>query len=503
VRQVQIQPPVEVLVRAAAGVGFADLRADWDGIYRRAPLIMSDDQGKLYPHFALQVARVARDIRPDEIGRVLSASRARLGADVPLSPSAEALINYCGPAGTVPTVPFCDLYEGRVKPERFADKVVIIGATAAGLHDLRPAPFAEREHFFLGVETNASLCRTLIRGPGLRDASEDPLWLLAGGLVATACVTLVWLVSEPLWGLLAGLLLLGIEGTSFFAAFYGADLVLPFGPMALATVLGLAWSAWRRVGLERNVVRNQFAVYVSPHVLAELMRNPEVLFTGERREVTLLFADIRGSTTLAEKIPAERWLAQLNEYLTAMSEVILLHEGYLDKFMGDGIMAVWNTFGNQPHHRDLALMAAISMLQRLDVLNDEWSGRGDREVIRIGIGLHSGEAVVGNVGSRQRTQFTAIGDPVNAASRIESATKEFGVPLAISQAVVEGLVRDYALTPLGEVALRGKTEPVTLYTLRAAKEVATDAVAPEEEEARDRAGIDGADAPGDSRRPEA
>jgi adenylate cyclase len=210
-------------------------------------------------------------------------------------------------------------------------------------------------------------------------------------------------------------------------------------------------------------------VYVSPDVLAQLNRHPEVLQHGERRDVTLLFADVRGSTALAEKAAPEQWIAQLNEYLTAMSDVILACDGYLDKFMGDGIMAVWNAFGDQPHHRDLAMTAAIAMLQQLEHLNDDWSAHSDRTPLRIGIGLHSGQAIVGNVGSERRTQFTVIGDAVNCASRVEEMTKELGLSLILSEATADGLTRPFSLSPLGKsFCLRGREERLHLYGLTSA-----------------------------------
>ncbi|MCD6352520.1 MAG: adenylate/guanylate cyclase domain-containing protein, partial [Armatimonadetes bacterium] len=388
VRQLQLQAPLEVLADAAAGMGFADLRADPDGLYRRAPVLIADEQGHYYPHFAVEVARVALGKSPAELSQALGGDSLRLGVEIPLDRQGQTLINYCGPSGTVPVVPFCDVYEGRREPDYFKGKVVLVGATAAGLHDVRPAPFARRQHFYLGVETNASLVRMFLYGPALRDASGSLAWLIGAGLLASLAMYLTWNMKETLAGVLVGVTILVFDAVVFFAAFYGRGVVLPFGPAILATGLGVSWSAWRRIGLERNVIRSQFSVYVSPRVLDSLMRNPEVLYAGERRELTLLFADIRSSTALAERLPPEVWLAQLNEYLTAMSEVILAHEGYLDKFMGDGIMAIWNTFGNQPHHRDLALAASVAMLQRLEALNDEWERRADRSPLRIGIGVH-------------------------------------------------------------------------------------------------------------------
>ncbi len=474
VRAVQVTPPLALLGDAAAGAGFVDLQADPDGIVRRAPLVLTDDEGHVFPHFAVELARVATGATREELARRLSA-RPLEGFGPPLRPDAggSLLIAYPGPSGTVSQVSFCDVVEGRVKPEDLADRVVLVGATAPGLYDVRPAPYAARAHFYLGVETNAAVCRTLLEGPTLRDASGSLPWLLLAGLLATAAVLTVWAPAQSLVGVPAGLGILLLQAGGFLAAFYWANLVLPWGPAAVATAVPWAWSAYRRLGVERSVIRDQFAAYVSPDVLAELMRNPQVLQRGERREVTLLFSDIRGSTALAERMPPEQWIAQLNEYLTAMADAVLSAHGYLDKFMGDGIMAVWNAFGDQPHHADLAVLAAEAMLQRLQELNRQWADRPDRAPLRIGIGLHTGEAIIGNVGSEERTQFTAIGDAVNAASRIEGMTKELQVQLVISEATKARLGRDVALAALGEVTLRGRETPVKLFGPSEAREVGT------------------------------
>jgi len=472
VRTVQLTPPTSQLARAAAGVGFVDIQPDADGIVRRFPLVLADEAGRTYPHFAAEVARVAAGVARNDF---LHALRKRpvvvLGRPAPLDGAGCLLINYPGPSGTIEQVSLCDVIEGRAGPEIFSDRIVLVGATAPGLYDVRPAPYSARAHFYLGVETNAAICRMLLQGSYLRDASRSVSWLVVGGLLATAAVLLVWLPAQSLVGIPAGLAILALETAGFFAALHGAGWVLPWGPAALTTALAWAWSAYRRLGVERSVIRDEFSAYVSPEVLAQLMRRPDVLERGERREVTLLFSDIRGSTSLAEKMPPEQWIAQLNEYLTAMAEVILAADGYLDKFMGDGIMAIWNAFGDQPHHADLAVFSALAMLERLESLNREWAARPDRVPLRIGIGIHTGQAIVGNVGSAKRTQFTAIGDTVNAASRVEEATKELQVALVVSEATVQRLAQPAGLVALGEVSLRGRDQPIRIYTLSSEKEV--------------------------------
>ena len=491
-----IMPPVAPLLQSAAGVGFVDISPDPDGIYRRAQAFMFDGQ-RLYPHFAVELARVALGLKPREVAEDIAHGVLNFaGNRVPMDENGRILINFCGPSGTVPRISYCDVLAGRVSGERFKGKVVIVGATASGLYDIRPAPFSKRNHFYLGAELNASLCETLLRGPALADRSHSVPWTIVAGLVSSAVVALVWLMTEAWAGIVAGALLAVVPLPFFFAMLFGAHVVLPIGPLVVSEVAGWLWSAYRRLSLERNVVRQHFSAYVSPEVLAHLMSHPELVEQGQRREITLLFADIRGSTTIAEKMPAEEWIAQLNEYLTEMSEIILGFEGYLDKFMGDGIMAMWNAFGTQPYHRDLAVRAAVAMLQHLERLNEEWRHSTARTPLRIGIGIHTGEAIVGNVGSRERTQFTAIGDTVNAAARIEAATKEFGVPLVISEATVAGLAGKYDVVELGTVTLRGREEAVKLFTLSFAAGGGKSVRAQAAPEATDRAGAAHSDAAG-------
>jgi adenylate cyclase len=172
---------------------------------------------------------------------------------------------------------------------------------------------------------------------------------------------------------------------------------------------------------------------------------------------------VRGSTTIAEKVAPDVWIAQLNEYLSEMSDAIFVYDGYLDKFMGDGIMAMWNAFGNQPDHAELATKAAAQMLERLKALNEQWEGQEERVPLQIGIGLHTGEAIIGNVGSYRRTQYTAIGDSVNAASRIEALTKEFKAQLLLSETTVELLGGRVKLVELGEAELKGRAQPIRVY----------------------------------------
>ncbi len=462
--------PIAPLAEAAAGIGYVDIAPDPDGVYRRVTLLRAGYDGIIYPHFATEIARVASGTTRQEVVADLPAGRVTLSDHRTFIDSAgTSLINYCGPTGTIPWYSFWDVLVGKVPSQEFAGKIVLIGATAPGLHDIRPAPYRGSNRFFLGVETNANVVNSLLAMPPLKDSSRTVVWLAVALLLGIISGWVVWSYGEATGPLIGGLLLTFVALPSFFVAFWVANQVIPYGAIVLAVALPVALGVYERLGAERRMIRDQFSVYVSANVLEILARHPGIICEGRRRQITVLFADVRGSTALSEKTEPEVWLAQLNEYMSEMTEAIFEYDGYLDKFMGDGIMAIWNAFGTQPHHAELAVRAALAMLERLDALNEYWHGADNRTPFRIGIGLHTGSAVLGDAGSQQRRQYTAIGDVVNTAARIEEMNKELGTTFIISQTTADGLEALFELREMGELSVRGRTQPIEVYEVVGAK----------------------------------
>ncbi|MBU0609006.1 MAG: CHASE2 domain-containing protein [Armatimonadetes bacterium] len=457
-------PPVPALAAAAAGVGSVGIVPDRDGIYRRVlPLQVSPADDAL-PHFGLEIARLVLGLDPAQI--VHSAAQGAImikGARLPLDHSSEMLINYAGPAHTVKYVPAWRVAARQEPAATFRDKIVLIGPTAAGLYDVRPAPFARNNHFFLGVELNANIAHTFLTGQTLRNNTVSLTWALYALALGTLVGWAIWYSNEKRATWLGVSLVVLLALPVFLVAVTLLDQVVPYGAILLGAVIPMAWCLYERLGSEKRQVTRQFETYVSRDVLRELGNSPELVQQGQRREVTLLFSDVRGSTTIAEKLPPDVWIAQLNEYLSEMSDAIFAYDGYLDKFMGDGIMAMWNAFGNQPDHAELAIKSAVQMLERLKRLNEAWEGQEHRVPLQIGIGLHTGAAIIGNVGSFRRAQYTAIGDSVNSASRIEALTKEFRAPLLLSETTVALLEGKVKLVELGEAELKGRVEPIRIY----------------------------------------
>jgi len=467
VQMENLLPPVSPIAEAAAAIGYVDIAPDSDGIFRRVEPLRQGSDGRVYPHVATAVAALVTGRELPQVAAATGAGALGLGgAECPLDEHGRMLISYCGPAGTIERVSAWEVLEGRVGPERFEGRIVIVGATASGLYDNRPSPYRSAGRECPGVETNANILNTLLHSGARKPAGRSLAWALFALALGLAVGWLAWSGGEILGPLLATVLALGVALPSFFLAFTFMRSVIPYGGILLAALIPLAIAIPERLGRDKRLIRGQFAAYVSPEVLQQLTDEPELVARGVRREVTLLFADVRGSTALSEHTEPQVWVAQLNEYLAQMSEAIFEHDGYLDKFMGDGIMAAWNAFGTQPEHAIMAMKAAQEMLRRLEVLNRYWERHPQRTPLRIGIGLHCGEAIVGNVGSEQRMQYTAIGDTVNTASRLEGLTKLHGRQLLASETVAARIPPEIArLVALGEGQVRGREATVRIFGL--------------------------------------
>jgi len=484
-----LELPTRTLADAAAAVGYVDMEADSDGVYRRFRPMMIGQKGLVFPHFGMAVMQLATDAKGEtlvaDVARGQYRVPGRAGAPMAIDRGGATLISYCGPTGTVARVSLVDALRDKGVAEQLAGKIVLVGATAQGLSDVRPAPYAERSRLFFGVETNASIVDSLLRRAPLVDAGESLLWGGFGLVIGVLVSLTVWLMSAETVAVALSLALVGVVCIpSFLFAFRSMGLWIPYGAILLAGVLPLGLGLYERLTVERRLIKRQFDAYVSPEVLQELMDEPDVIRRSQRRVISLLFADVRGSTTLSESIPPEVWVAQLNEYLTQMSLAIFAFEGYLDKFMGDGIMAAWNAFGNQEDdHAELAVKAGRQMLARLDFLNKKWEQMPDRTPFRIGIGVHTGQVVMGSVGSEERVEFTAIGDVVNTASRIEGLTKELGCEFIISETTAALLGGGVPLRTLGEAEIRGREAKIEILEVPGrsdALEAASGAVLAEE-----------------------
>lgn len=461
------QGPVPLLARSAVGVGAVTYAPDPDAIYRRANLLLRCG-GREVAALMLQVALWVRGIPPQAFRRLSDGTLQMGNVRLPTNLAARLLLDYAGGHGTYPLFPFAQVLQGQVPPETFRDKIVLLGAIAPGLQDLRANPFSP---VFYAVEANANLLDNLLNDRYLRPA--PPWWTLWVTLV------LALLTAGPL-----GILSLkdALLGSLFLNLLYAAlciwlfegrgwvwEMVAPLGGslMASGVVLG------RRLLLmeqEQRRLQQQFQVYVPPHVLASVLENPGVLqLGGTRREVTVLFADIRGFTALSELLQPEQVVDLLNEYFSAMTDIIFKFEGMVDKFIGDQIMAVFNVPLIQGDHALRAVKAALQMQQRLQQLHRRWVKEG-KPCFTIGIGIETGVVVVGNIGSDRRMDYSVIGDAVNVAARLEELCRDLGADILIGERTYQRVKDVVQATPIGEVLARGRLTPLRAYRVEGLKE---------------------------------
>ncbi len=457
--------PIESLAKTAP-LGFINVGPDSDGAVRHAPLLIQY-QGKIYPSLGLQTALLALKVKHPvlKIGK-LGTTELRLGkyVTIPLLPGAHVTLFYRGPQGVYPYYSAVDVMEGRIPREKLAGKTVFIGTTAVGLKDLRTTPF---DSLYPGVETHATLIDMIFSKRFLTYPEHADLLqlsavfgigiLLAGAFFFAKPAQFAFLaVAVGLFICLGSWSLLEYRHV-YFSPFYPL-LALSTGSITLVTFR--YWQEER----QKKYLRDAFSHYVAPELVDQIVSNPSALaLEGEDREVTILFSDLMGFTSAAETMPPEQAVSILNRYFTPMTKIIRNQMGTLDKLIGDAIMAFWNAPLEVPDHPSKGVAAVLEMRSALVELNK--SLEQDFNIsLQAGVGLHLGNVRVGNMGSDDLMNYTIIGDNVNLASRLEGLTRHYGVFSVTSAAVRKGCGEQFAFIPLDRVLVKGRIEPVDIYT---------------------------------------
>ncbi len=393
---------------------------------------------------------------------------------IPVSHQGEMVVTFSDqspyadsfhPERKLPYLSAIDVLHDEFDPHLLQQAYVLVGTSALGLFDLIGVPVST---VFPGVEFHGHALNTILTSSFL----SRPDWLIGLEILQIACTGLLLTLLLPRIGATVGILLafaiivinLAFSLASFWFFHLMADLVTP----TIATLLlftSLTFFNYFSEERKARRLRSTFSQYLAPAVVEEMVKNQDSLvLSGEERELTILFSDIRGFTSMAEKMRPEALCTFLNEYLTPMTAAIMNQRGTVDKFIGDAVMAFWNaplTTANHPYH---ACESALSMLQELEQLNRSWLKRG-LPTLHIGIGIHCGLARVGNMGSRQRFEYTVIGDSVNLASRLEGLTKFYGADILVSGVICDALHNDFLFRQVDIVRVLGKTEPVTVCQL--------------------------------------
>jgi adenylate cyclase len=463
-----IVSPIGKVSAGAAGVGVNVTAPEPDGVVRKVPMLIVIDDKKIYPSMILENIRVVNKSKrikviagPYGIEEILVKKK----VGVPVNYNAEMYIHYADPEQYV-YVSAGEILGDKVNENKIKNRIIVIGLDAAGLSYLKDTPF----QLMTDQQITAQALDTLLTGSYLlRPAGMDQkeIWMM--GLLGLLLILIL-----PKTGILWSVPLLFLStGSVIAASWFGyatrgwlIDASFP------VIFLSIVWShsVYNNFVTQfrlRQQIKKQFEHYLDPRMVKKLQKDPTLLkLGGETRTMTFMFSDIRGFTPISEKYKSnpEGLTKLINRFLTRMTNIIIKNGGTVDKFMGDCIMAFWNAPLETKDHQMLAVMTASQMQTELAKLNEELSAEGLPN-INIGIGINTGEALVGNMGSDQRFDYSVIGDPVNLASRLESSSKTLGKTLIISENTMESIEDIFPFEYIDSITVKGKTEPIKVYTV--------------------------------------
>ncbi|MBI5103225.1 MAG: adenylate/guanylate cyclase domain-containing protein [Nitrospirae bacterium] len=471
-------PPLDELAAEAMAVGHINMLADRDGTLRWEAAAIEHD-GNVALSIDLLTAALFLGVPPEAID-INSDKGIRLGRKktIPLNKNGQFLINHYGKANTFRHISIADIVDGKTPKTVLQGSIVLIGATTAkGLFDLRVTPFTAE---MPGIEKHASVISSVIENRLLRKASPytDLGILLVSGIAFSILIVRFSSLGASIITA-AGLLIIFASGHQLFAL-KNIWLNISYPLLNMLSVF-VAVTAYNYAVEERYArsIRAMFSNYSTEKLVDALIKNPELArLGGERREITVLFSDVRGFTSFSEKYEPEQVVAMLNEYLGKMASIVLKWGGTLDKFIGDAILVFWNAPSYQENHPELAVKCALDMIRELTELQSNWQTEG-KDALDIGIGINTGEVIVGNIGAEgKKMDYTVIGDHVNLSSRVESLTKKYGCHILITEftankireAILKDKIGHVALQGLEKVIVKGKKEPVGIYEIKSLDE---------------------------------
>jgi adenylate cyclase len=472
----------EALSGGLSWTGFFNAPPDPDGVVRRATLVLPFGRSKnfedwdLYGSLDVMTARAFLGIKAEDT--ILRYGQTgvysiQIGPDILIRTDdrGQIQINFRGPANTFAHYSMADVASGKFPPGTFRDKIVLIGATATGIGDLKTTPYGGSD--YPGVEIHANVIDNILNQRFLKRGPKQALWdvvlILGFGIPVGIWMALV----TPRWMWFNLSLLAPFAAGNFWAFLHGwwINFTVPAATLS-ANVLMVALYRALVEEKEKRKVRTAFGQYLSPEVIRRLLLNPR-LVDPRKTEITVMFSDIRGFTTISEKLDAQELALFLNQYLSDMTRIVFQHQGTLDKYIGDAVMAFWGAPFEEDDHAVKACEAALDMMKRVRELQAQWKAQG-KPPLDIGIGLNSGVASVGNMGSSLRYGYTALGDAVNLSSRLEGLNKEYGTHILVTETTyAEAKDAGFVFRELDLIQVKGKLQPVTIFELMARREEAS------------------------------
>ncbi len=482
----RVTAPLEVFQQTTSAIGVVNFEADDDGVARQIPLAYQFNNSYI-PQFAFAIYKQINGLNPSDIPSRLS--------NYPLNARGEALIKWYGRSGAEGVFPYLGAssvivsafkemggVQPDVDPAFFKDKVVIVGATAAGLWDYKPTPFSSLEPC-PGMEIHATILSNLIQNDFIH---YYPLWL-----ELLLIVFMAFIVAQTFFHIrrlekatiLIVVLLIGFIALSywiFFSFDYWVPMVSPISALGVSLLLSAILS-YATEGKEKRELRRVFSRYLSPQVIEEVVeRADEIELGGKEVDATVFFSDIKGFTSISENLPPKELVSYLNEYLTLGTDILQNHGAMIDKYIGDAIMALFGAPVSSEDHAKRACFAALEMQTYLKKFYETQSAELPEFITRIG--LHSGTMVIGHIGSNSRSDYTAIGDTVNTASRLEGVNKQFGTNIIISETTYTQAKDFVEVRELDAIRVKGRTKAISIYELMAKK----GAMTPQQERKRSR-----------------
>lgn len=457
-------------------IGFFNISSDADGVLRRSLLVLpfgrsnNVDDIDLYGSLEVQTLRLYLGLKTDQVtvnyGPAGIASL-QFGNKLTVRPDylGRVIINYRGPRGTYPYYSIADVVQDKFAPGTFKNKIVLVGASATGIGDLRTPPYGGID--YPGIEVHANVIDNILNNGFLvRGAHQivlDLVLILIFGLPLGFALALL----APRWIWFGLGLLIPFTALVYFAFLRGwwLNFTLPAGTLTANVMLVSLYRALVEEK-EKRKVRSAFGQYLSPEVIRRLLVNPQ-LVEPRKTEITVMFSDIRGFTTISEKLDAQELALFLNGYLSDMTRIVFSTRGTLDKYIGDAVMAFWGAPYEDSQHAVQACIAALEMMKRVRELQKQWAAEG-KPALDIGIGLNSGVASVGNMGSELRYGYTALGDAVNLSSRLEGLNKDYGTHIIVNESTYAAAKGSgFLFRELDLIRVKGKLQPVTIYELLA------------------------------------
>jgi adenylate cyclase len=454
--------------------GFFNAPPDADGIVRRATLVLpygrtkNPDEWDVYSSLDLMTARAYLGSPAQDMNLIYGPQgvvEIRFGKVILLHPDGrgQMMINYQGPASTFTHYSIVDVLQKNFPAGAFRGRVILIGATATGIGDLRGTPYGGTT--YPGVEIHANVIDNILNQRflkhGFRQALSDALLILFFGIPLGIWMALV----SPRWMWFGVSLLLPMVAVNFWAFLHGWWLNLLVPGLTLSTNVLLV-SLYRSLfeEKEKRRVRSAFGQYLSPEVIRRLLVNPQ-LVEPRKTDITVMFSDIRGFTTISEKLDAQDLALFLNQYLSDMTGLVFEHQGTLDKYIGDAVMAFWGAPFEEPGHAAKGCSTALKMMDHVREMQKKWEAEG-KPHLDIGIGLNTGVASVGNMGSVLRYGYTALGDTVNLSSRLEGLNKDYGTHILVNETTYAAAKDNgFVFRELDLIRVKGKLQPVSIYEL--------------------------------------